>query len=126
MVYTSVVVVFALLVAIVALASLATRLRVPYPILLVLGGLVLGFVPGLPRITLDPPAGGDDQPDAADGQRHVETLAAKRRLRRQVLAAERSTLLSLRNEGKIGDDVLRRLERDLDLEERHEEEHVSG
>jgi CPA1 family monovalent cation:H+ antiporter len=54
MVYTAVVVVFALLIAVVALASLATRLRVPYAILLVLGGLVLGFVPGLPGITLDP------------------------------------------------------------------------
>src|SRR5712691_9348139 len=45
---------FGLLVAIVALATLATRLRIPYAILLVLGGLVLGFVPGLPSITLDP------------------------------------------------------------------------
>jgi monovalent cation/hydrogen antiporter len=54
MVYAAVVAVFVLLVAVVALASVATRLRVPYPILLVLGGLALGFVPGLPRITLDP------------------------------------------------------------------------
>ena len=54
MVYAIVVVVFALLVAVVALASLATRLRVPYAILLVLGGLALGFVPGLPVVTLDP------------------------------------------------------------------------
>ena len=45
---------FGLLVAIVALATLATRLRLPYAILLVLGGLLLGFVPGLPSITLNP------------------------------------------------------------------------
>ena len=45
---------FGLLVAIVALATLATRLRLPYAILLVLGGLLLGFVPGLPRIELNP------------------------------------------------------------------------
>src|SRR5437764_3790341 len=45
---------FGLLVAIVALATLATRLRIPYAVSLVLGGLVLGFVPGLPSITLDP------------------------------------------------------------------------
>jgi Na+/H+ antiporter len=45
---------FGLLVAIVFLATLATRLRLPYPILLVLGGLLLGFVPGLPRIELNP------------------------------------------------------------------------
>jgi monovalent cation/hydrogen antiporter len=45
---------FGLLVAIVILATLATRLRIPYAILLVLGGLFLGFVPGLPNITLNP------------------------------------------------------------------------
>src|SRR5260370_20912382 len=46
--------VFSLLVAIVVLATLAARLRLPYAILLVLGGLVLSFLPGLPTITLDP------------------------------------------------------------------------
>ncbi|TMC89191.1 MAG: Na+/H+ antiporter, partial [Chloroflexi bacterium] len=45
---------FGLLVAIVILATLATRLRIPYAILLVLGGLLLGFVPGLPTITINP------------------------------------------------------------------------
>src|SRR5258708_3115058 len=45
---------FGLLVAIVVLATLATRLRLPYAILLVLGGLLLGFVPGLPNIALNP------------------------------------------------------------------------
>src|SRR5918997_734256 len=29
-------------------------LRIPYPILLVVGGSLLGFVPGLPRVELDP------------------------------------------------------------------------
>jgi Na+/H+ antiporter len=43
-----------LLVAVAALATLANRIKVPYPILLVLGGLVLGFVPGLPQVELDP------------------------------------------------------------------------
>jgi monovalent cation/hydrogen antiporter len=47
-------VLFALLAAGAALLSLATRLRTPYPILLVLGGLALGFVPGLPHIELKP------------------------------------------------------------------------
>lgn len=46
--------VFSLLVAIVVLASVATRFRLPYAILLVLAGLVLGFIPGLPTIELDP------------------------------------------------------------------------
>ncbi len=46
--------VLGLLVAVVALAIIAPRLHIPYSILLVLGGLLLGFVPGLPRFTLDP------------------------------------------------------------------------
>ncbi len=33
---------------------LVPKLRIPYPILLVLGGLALGFVPGLPEIDLPP------------------------------------------------------------------------
>ena len=46
--------IFVLLAAVAALATVASRIGVPYPILLVLGGLVLGFVPGLPRIELQP------------------------------------------------------------------------
>jgi CPA1 family monovalent cation:H+ antiporter len=46
--------VLSLFVAVAALAYLAGRLRVPYPIFLVLGGLGLGFIPNLPRVTLDP------------------------------------------------------------------------
>ena len=33
---------------------MAPALRVPYPILLVLGGLAIGFVPGMPRVELEP------------------------------------------------------------------------
>jgi CPA1 family monovalent cation:H+ antiporter len=39
------------------------------------------------------------------------------RLLREILGAQRQSLVQLRREGKIGDDVLRRVERDLDLEE---------
>ncbi len=48
--------VLALLAAVAALVSLANRLDIPYPILLVLGGLLLGFVPNrvLPDIVLEP------------------------------------------------------------------------
>jgi len=42
------------LVAVIALATLAQRLAIPYPILLVLGGVALGFAPGLPSVTFDP------------------------------------------------------------------------
>jgi len=46
--------VLGLMVPITVLALLARRLNVPYPILLVVGGLVLGFVPRLPSVTLAP------------------------------------------------------------------------
>jgi Na+/H+ antiporter len=45
---------FGLLVAVAALTWLAQRIGVEYPILLVIGGLILGFIPGLPRVELQP------------------------------------------------------------------------
>jgi CPA1 family monovalent cation:H+ antiporter len=43
-----------LLIVAIPLIGLARRWLIPYPIALVLGGLALGFVPGLPAISLDP------------------------------------------------------------------------
>ena len=43
-----------LLIAVIGFAALARKIRVPYPIVLVLGGLAVGFVPGLPPVALDP------------------------------------------------------------------------
>jgi len=43
-----------LLVAIAGLGALARRLSIPYPIVLVVGGVIFGFVPGLPTVKLDP------------------------------------------------------------------------
>lgn len=43
-----------LLVAVAGLASLARVLPIPCPIVLVIGGTLLGFIPGLPAIVLDP------------------------------------------------------------------------
>src|SRR5215210_501533 len=43
-----------LLVAVAGLSALARRLSVPYPIVLVVGGALFGFVPGLPEVKLDP------------------------------------------------------------------------
>src|SRR3954451_12320414 len=43
-----------LVLAVAVLAGLAMRLQVPYPVALVLGGLVIGLVPGLPSPKLDP------------------------------------------------------------------------
>jgi CPA1 family monovalent cation:H+ antiporter len=53
---SEIMIVLGLLVCVVALVPLANRLAVPYPILLVLGGLILGFVPNniLPDIVLRP------------------------------------------------------------------------
>ncbi len=45
---------FGLLVAVAALTWLAQRMKIEYPILLVIGGLILGFIPGLPTIVLRP------------------------------------------------------------------------
>ena len=44
----------ALLISAAALLLLADPLRIPYPILLVLGGLMLGFAPGVPNVVLPP------------------------------------------------------------------------
>ena len=43
-----------LLVAVSAMLVIAPTLRVPYPIVLVLGGLAVGFVPGMPELELPP------------------------------------------------------------------------
>lgn len=43
-----------LLIFVAAFATLAQKLRTPYPIVLVIAGLLLGFVPGIPKVTLDP------------------------------------------------------------------------
>jgi monovalent cation/hydrogen antiporter len=43
-----------LLMAVLALTTIARTISIPYPILLVIGGLVLSFIPGLPLIHLDP------------------------------------------------------------------------
>lgn len=39
-----------------AMGALAYRLAIPHPVLLVLGGAVLPFIPHIPRLTLDPEA----------------------------------------------------------------------
>jgi len=43
-----------LLLFVVVFGFLAQKLHQPYPIVLVIAGALLGFVPGIPRITLDP------------------------------------------------------------------------
>jgi monovalent cation/hydrogen antiporter len=43
-----------LLIVVAALAIVAKKISLPYPVLLVIGGLALGFVPGLPAVQLEP------------------------------------------------------------------------
>ena len=43
-----------LLVAVAGLSALARQLSIPYPIVLVIGGAAMGFVPGLPEVKLNP------------------------------------------------------------------------
>ena len=47
-------VVLALLVSVVILAALADRIRIAYPIILIIGGMLLGVAPFIPLLTLDP------------------------------------------------------------------------
>jgi len=47
-------VIIILFAVVLALTTLAQKVHIPYPIFLVLGGLTLGLVPGLPTVTLHP------------------------------------------------------------------------
>jgi Na+/H+ antiporter len=47
-------VLLALMAACVIFALVARRARMPYPVVLVLGGMALAFIPGMPEIELDP------------------------------------------------------------------------
>jgi len=44
----------ALLVVVAVLVTISRKIRVPYPVLLLLGGLVVGLIPGIPPLELDP------------------------------------------------------------------------
>jgi CPA1 family monovalent cation:H+ antiporter len=44
----------ALLIVVAVLVTISRRIRVPYPVLLLLGGLVVGLIPGIPPLELDP------------------------------------------------------------------------
>jgi len=55
--------------------------------------------------------------EGAEDDELEERSLAYQRLRRELLEAERGAVLALRNEGKISEDVMHRVERDLDLED---------
>ena len=54
--------------------------------------------------------------ELGDRECSAEMAAAQRRLRHETLSAERRALIRLRDEGAIGDEVLHRLEYELDVE----------
>ena len=54
--------------------------------------------------------------DGDDGALEERSLSYQR-ARRQLLDAERSAIVALRNEGRIAEEVMHRLQRDLDLED---------
>jgi CPA1 family monovalent cation:H+ antiporter len=60
--------------------------------------------------------GGADHPPIGDPE-HEQEMLEHRLIRRAVIDAERSAVHELSERGAIHDDVLRRIERDLDLEE---------
>src|SRR5262249_59219962 len=60
----------------------------------------------------------DRQRNPTAGETEDRELIEHREIRRTVLDAEREALLRLRTEGGVSDEVLRDLERELDLEER--------
>jgi CPA1 family monovalent cation:H+ antiporter len=51
---TNLAIIILLLAVVTALAQVTDKIRIPYPILLVLAGIGIGVIPGLPVITLDP------------------------------------------------------------------------
>jgi monovalent cation/hydrogen antiporter len=55
----------------------------------------------------------DDEDDGAIDRQSQDY----QRMRRKVLEAERAEIIRLRNQGKINDEIMRRIERDLDLED---------
>jgi CPA1 family monovalent cation:H+ antiporter len=59
----------------------------------------------------------DSDGDQEEAERDRLVDSATRRLKREVLEAERSALLRLRDSGAINDEVRRRIERELDLQD---------
>jgi CPA1 family monovalent cation:H+ antiporter len=62
-------------------------------------------------------SGHEHEPGRDHAEEHRERLDGLNRLKREMLSAERTMVIRLRNQGAIGDEVLHRIERDLDLEE---------
>jgi hypothetical protein len=84
-------------------ALLARRINVAPAILLLPTGIALAFVPGMPSLELPPEL--------------VLLVATRAKLTRELISAERKFIHGLLRDGRITDEIRRRIERDLDLEE---------
>lgn len=69
------------------------------------------------RFTARVPDGDFDGGVDGDGIDYETRSEAYQRLQRELLDAQRETLIELRDRGEINDDVMRRIERELDLED---------
>ena len=69
------------------------------------------------RFTARVPDGDFDGGIDGDGIDYETRSEAYQRLQRALLDAQRETLIELRDRGEINDDVMRRIERELDLED---------
>lgn len=70
------------------------------------------------RVDHDHPEDGHQhEPGRDHAEQHRERLDGMNRLKQEMLSAERAMVIRLRNQGTIGDEVMHRIERDLDLEE---------
>jgi CPA1 family monovalent cation:H+ antiporter len=54
MIHDNLLLILSLLFAVSMLVMLSKKLKISYPILLVLAGLAIGFIPGIPKVQLDP------------------------------------------------------------------------
>ena len=55
--------------------------------------------------------------DGSEDAEDLDRASARNRLRQEVLTAERRAVIRMRDQGHIDDEVLRQVERELDLEE---------
>ena len=121
-----------LLIAVAALVTIARHLGIAYPIFLVILEAATrridelypvwpGHHPLLDQLRATYRHRSEHverQRDPSTGAEGDRELIEHREIRRRVIDAEREALLRLRAEGEINDEVLRELERELDLEER--------
>ncbi|HEV3482345.1 MAG TPA: cation:proton antiporter [Candidatus Acidoferrales bacterium] len=125
-------VVLLLMILVVAFASVAKRLETPYPIILVIGGLLLSLFPRSPHLELDPDivflvilppllfsaayvtSWRDFRYNLGYRPEDYERWSD---LSRHLMAVQRATILHLRNQNEINDEAARTLERELDLAE---------